>query len=163
MAINIRAVKVDDYIDISKIRKMDGVKDNILSTSDEPAEKMKNKIMSITSNDFWFVAEDNCKVIGVSILNRHSNPRKKHVASITIMVDSNYHSKGIGTLLMKELINLSDNIIKLKRLELQVFADNKKAIKLYKKFGFVEEGVQKYSAIKNDIYTDELMMARIQK
>ena len=40
---------------------------------------------------------------------------------------------------MKELINLSDNIIKLKRLELQVFADNEKAIKLYKKFGFLEE------------------------
>ena len=39
---------------------------------------------------------------------------------------------------MKELINLSDNIIKLKRLELQVFADNEKAIKLYKKFGFLE-------------------------
>lgn len=79
------------------------------------------------------------------------------------MVDSDYHSKGIGSLLMKELINLLDNIIKLKRLELQVFADNKKAIKLYRKFGFVEEGVQKYSAIKNDVYTDELMMARIQK
>mgnify|MGYP000145980498 CR=1 FL=1 len=34
MSINIRAVKVDDYIAISKIRKMDGVKNNILSTSD---------------------------------------------------------------------------------------------------------------------------------
>lgn len=163
MAINIRHVKVEDYIDISKIRKMDGVKDNILATSDEPAEKIKNKIMNITSNDFWFVAEDNHKVIGVSILNRHSNSRKKHVASITIMVDSNYNSNGIGTLLMKELINLSDNVIKLKRLELQVFADNEKAIKLYKKFGFVKEGVQKYSAIKNGVYTDELIMARINK
>lgn len=52
MSINIRSVKVDDYIYISRIRKMDGVKDNILATSDEPAEKMKNKIMSITYNEF---------------------------------------------------------------------------------------------------------------
>ncbi|MGL5823080.1 MAG: hypothetical protein ACRCYE_15860 [Sarcina sp.] len=46
---------------------------------------------------------------------------------------------------------------------MQVFIDNKKAIKLYEKFGFVKEGVQKYSALKNDVYTDELMMARIIK
>ncbi|WP_297637427.1 GNAT family N-acetyltransferase [uncultured Clostridium sp.] len=161
MDINIRSVKVDDYIDISKIRKMEGVENNILATSDEQTEKMKSKIMNITPNDFWFVAEKDGKVIGVSILNRYSNPRKKHVASITVMVDSDYHSKGVGTLLMKELIKLSDNILKLKRLELQVFIDNENAIKLYKKFGFVKEGLQKYSALKNDVYTDELMMARI--
>lgn len=144
MDINIRPVKLEDYIYISKIRKMNGVKDNILSTPDEPEEKMKNKIMNITSNDYWFVAEEDRRVIGVAILNRHSNPRKSHVASITIMVNGEYHSKGIGTLLMKELINLSDNIIKLKRLELQVFADNERAINLYRKFGFIEEGVKKW-------------------
>jgi putative acetyltransferase len=87
---------------------------------------------------------------------------KKHVAQISIMVDKDYHSQGIGTALMKELINLSDNILDLKRLELFVFVDNKKAINLYEKFGFKEEGVQKYSALKNGKYTDELMMARIQ-
>lgn len=118
--------------------------------------------MNITPNNYWFVAEEDGKVIGVAILNRHNNPRKSHVAFITIIVDSKYHSKGIGTLLMKELINFSDNIIKLKRLELQVFADNKKAINLYKKFGFIKEGIQKYSALKNGVFTDELMMARIQ-
>lgn len=68
MDINIRSVKVDDYIDISKIRKMEGVENNILATSDEQTEKMKSKIMNITPNDFWFVAEKDGKVIGVSMI-----------------------------------------------------------------------------------------------
>lgn len=43
MDTNIRPVKLEDYIYISKIRKIDGVKDNILSTPDEPEEKIKDK------------------------------------------------------------------------------------------------------------------------
>ncbi|MGL5649707.1 MAG: GNAT family N-acetyltransferase [Clostridium sp.] len=50
-----------------------------------------------------FVAENDCEVVGVHILNRYNNLRKNHVGFITIMVDSNYQSKGIGTLLMKNL------------------------------------------------------------
>jgi putative acetyltransferase len=159
--INIRPVKLQDFRDISRIRKMAGVMENILATPEEPEEKVKNKIENITENDYWYVAEANGQVIGVAILNRYSNQRKSHAAQISIMVDANFHSQGIGTALMRKLINLSDNILGLKRLELFVFIDNQKAIDLYKKFGFKVEGKQKYSALKNGKYTDELMMARI--
>ena len=160
-SINIRPVELNDYVSLSRIRKMDGVMENILATSDEPLDKVKNKILNRTNNDFWFVAEIDHAVVGTAILNRCSNPRKNHVGSLTIMVDKGYQKKGIGMALMKELINLSDNVLKLKRLELFVLADNEIAINLYKKFGFVIEGVQKYSAIKNGEFCDELMMARI--
>lgn len=159
--INIRPVELQDYTDISRIRKMDGVKENILATSEEPEDKIKNKIISITENDYWYVAELNGHVVGLAILNRYGNSRKKHVAQISIMVDKNYHSQGIGNALMNKLINLSDNILKLKRLELFVFIDNEKAINLYKKYGFTKEGVQQCSALKNGMYADEMMMARI--
>ncbi|MGL4741623.1 MAG: GNAT family N-acetyltransferase [Sarcina sp.] len=161
MELKIRTVKISDYMDISRIRKMPGVRENILATYNELPEKMRSKIENKTPNDFWYVAEYGVKVIGVGILNRHNNLRKRHVASITIMVDSDYQSKGIGTLLMKKLISLADDFLKLKRLELQVFIDNEKAIKLYEKFGFIKEGIQEYSALKNNVYTHELMMARI--
>lgn len=160
--INIRPVELQDYTDISRIRKMAGVMENILASPEESEKKIKNKIINITENDYWYIAELNGQVVGVAILNRYGNPRKKHVGQITIMVDKNYHSQGIGNALMKELINLSDNILGLRRLELFVFVNNKKAINLYEKFGFKEEGVQKYSALKNGEYADELMMARIQ-
>ena len=160
MNLNIRDIEIEDYKEISKIRKMPGVMENILSNKDEEEESIKEKIINMGKNQYWYVAEENGKVIGLGILMNHGNLRKKHVGVITLMVNSDYQNKGIGSLLMDKLINLSEslNII---RLELCVFRDNYKAINLYKKFGFKEEGIKVKSALKNGEYADEIMMARI--
>ncbi|ELC8453352.1 GNAT family N-acetyltransferase [Clostridium perfringens] len=160
MSLRIRDIKIEDYKEISKIRKMPGVMENILSNKDEEEELIKEKIINRGKNQYWYVAEENGKVIGLGILMNHGNLRKKHVGVITLMVNSDYQNKGIGSLLMDKLINLSEslNII---RLELCVFRDNYKAINLYKKFGFKEEGIKIKSALKNGEYIDEVMMARI--
>ncbi len=160
MSLRIRDIKIEDYKEISKIRKMPGVMENILSNKDEEEELIKEKIINMGKNQYWYVAEENGKVIGLGILMNHGNLRKKHVGVITLMVNSDYQNKGIGSLLMDKLINLSEslNII---RLELCVFRDNYKAINLYKKFGFKEEGIKVKSALKNGEYIDEIMMARI--
>ncbi|ELC8397264.1 GNAT family N-acetyltransferase [Clostridium perfringens] len=160
MSLRIRDIKIEDYKEISKIRKMPGVMENILSNKDEEEELIKEKIINKGKNQYWYVAEENGKVIGLGILMNHGNLRKRHVGAITLMVNSDYQNKGIGSLLMDKLINLSEslNII---RLELCVFRDNYKAINLYKKFGFKEEGIKVKSALKNGEYIDEIMMARI--
>ena len=160
MSLRIRDIKIEDYKEISKIRKMPGVMENILSNKDEEEELIKEEIINKGKNQYWYVAEENGKVIGLGILMNHGNLRKKHVGVITLMVNSDYQNKGIGSLLMDKLINLSEslNII---RLELCVFRDNYKAINLYKKFGFKEEGIKIKSALKNGEYADEIMMARI--
>lgn len=160
MSLRIRDIKIEDYKEISKIRKMPGVMENILSNKDEEEELIKEKIINRGKNQYWYVAEENGKVIGLGILMNHGNLRKKHVGVITLMVNSDYQNKVIGSLLMDKLINLSEslNII---RLELCVFRDNYKAINLYKKFGFKEEGIKVKSALKNGEYIDEIMMARI--
>ncbi|MDK0709565.1 GNAT family N-acetyltransferase [Clostridium perfringens] len=160
MNLKIRDIKIEDYKEISKIRKMPGVMENILSNKDEEEELIKEKIINRGKNQYWYVAEENGKVIGLGILMNHGNLRKKHVGVITLMVNSDYQNKGVGSLLMDKLINLSEslNII---RLELCVFRDNYKAINLYKKFGFKEEGIKIKSALKNGEYVDEIIMARI--
>ncbi|WP_419748823.1 N-acetyltransferase family protein [Clostridium perfringens] len=160
MSLRIRDIKIEDYKEISKIRKMPGVMENILSNKDEEEELIKEKIINRGKNQYWYVAEENGKVIGLGILMNHGNLRRKHVGVITLIVNSDYQNKGVGSLLMDKLINLSKslNII---RLELCVFRDNYKAINLYKKFGFKEEGIKVKSALKNGEYIDEIMMARI--
>lgn len=160
MSLRIRDIKIEDYKEISKIRKMPGVMENILSNKDEEEELIKEKIINRGKNQYWYVAEEDGKVIGLGILMNHGNLRKKHVGVITLMVNSDYQNKGVGSLLMDKLINLSEslNII---RLELCVFRDNYKAINLYKKFGFKEEGIKVKSALKNGEYVDEIIMARI--
>ena len=152
MNLKIRDIEIEDYKEISKIRKMPGVMENILSNKDEEEESIKEKIINRGKNQYWYVAEENGKVIGLGILMNHGNLRKKHVGVITLMVNSDYQNKGVGSLLMDKLINLSEslNII---RLELCVFRDNYKAINLYKKFGFTIQGVRKdYYGIDRDAY-----------
>lgn len=160
MNLKIRDIEIEDYKEISKIRKMPGVMENILSNKDEEEESIKEKIINRGKNQYWYVAEENGKVIGLGILMNHGNLRKKHVGVITLMVNSDYQNKGVGSLLMDKLINLSESLNVI-RLELCVFRDNYKAINLYKKFGFKEEGIKVKSALKNGEYIDEIMMARI--
>ncbi|MHB9943459.1 GNAT family N-acetyltransferase [Clostridium sporogenes] len=160
----IRAVSPEDYKDINEIRCMAGVRENILGTISERLEESKGFIQSLDHNDHLLVAEikeeDEKKIVGVIGLNVNSNPRTRHTASLGIMVHKAYQGTGIGKKLMSEILDLADDWLMLVRIELGVFTDNEKAIKLYEKFGFKIEGTKKYAAIKNGRYADEYIMAR---
>ena len=158
----IRPVKVDDTSDINEMRIMKGVKENILGISTERLEYTEEFIKNIDINKHMLVAQlkEEDKVVGLVGLNVNSTPRLRHSASIGIMVHRDYQGKGIGKELMKEILDLADNWLMLKRVELGVFADNEKAIKLYEGCGFKIEGRRKYAAIRNGKYEDEYIMGR---
>lgn len=161
MEITIRPIELKDAKDINEMRRMDGIKENILGIVSERILESESFINSLSEDDHTLVAEvDNKKVVGVIGLHVNKNPRTRHVASLGIMVHSKYQQKGIGRDLMKSILDLADNWLMLIRLELEVFTDNEKAIKLYKSFGFEIEGTRKYAAIRNGQYADEYIMAR---
>ncbi|QYE98581.1 GNAT family N-acetyltransferase [Paraclostridium sordellii] len=167
MKVIIRPVKIEDSQSINEIRRMKGVKENTLAISSERAEITKRTTENLDSNNHTMVAEiiegNNKKVVGLASLNVNASPRIRHSASIGISVHTDYQGMGIGKKLMKELIDLSDNWLMLVRLELGVYPDNEKALKLYKSLGFEEEGLKKYSAIRDGKYVDEIIMGRYNK
>ncbi|CEQ22955.1 GNAT family acetyltransferase [[Clostridium] sordellii] len=167
MKVIIRPVKIEDSQSINEIRRMNGVKENTLAISSERVELTKRTTENLDSNNHTMVAEiiegNNKKVVGLASLNVNASPRIRHSASIGISVHVDYQGMGIGKKLMKELIDLSDNWLMLVRLELGVYPDNEKALKLYKSLGFEEEGLKKYSAIRNGKYVDEIIMGRYNK
>ena len=59
-----------------------------------------------------------------------------------IAIKREYQSKGYGTKLFEDLIERAQKF-EVKALTLEVEDDNERAIKLYKKFGFIEEGRRK--------------------
>lgn len=164
MTVITRPIKLEDCEDINEIRRMDNVKESILGIISERVQQSKAFIESLESNNHLLVAEveENGvkKVVGVVGLNISSNPRTRHTASLGIMVHKDYQGTGIGNKLMTEILDLADNWLMLIRIELGVFTDNEKAIKMYKKFGFEIEGTRKYAAVKNGKYADEYIMAR---
>ncbi len=62
---------------------------------------------------------------------------------------------------MQALVDLADGWTPFTRLELTVYADNARAIALYRAFGFEDEGLLRGYALRNGRYVDALAMARI--
>ena len=100
------------------------------------------------------------KAIGMIFLTREAN-RRAHVGSIGMAVHDAYAGRGAGTALMAAVVDLADNWLQLKRLELGVYADNARAIALYERFGFEREGLNRAYAWRNGAYADSLAMARL--
>lgn len=160
----IRPVRIEDAAAVNEIRRMDGVRENILGIISERLTRSEDFIKGLSENDHLLVAEVEekgmKKVVGMIGMNVSRNPRLRHLASVGIMVHVDYQGKGIGTALFKKVIDLADNWLMLTRLELTVFVENDRAVKLYKSLGFQIEGTRKYGAIRNGQYADEYLMAR---
>lgn len=160
----IRPVRVEDAVFINEMRRMDGVRENTLGIFSERAARSEDFIRGLTENDHLLVAEVEekgiKKVVGMIGMSVGKNPRLRHSASIGIMVHADYQGNGIGTALFKKVIDLADNWLMLVRLELGVFVENDRAVKLYQSLGFQIEGTKKYAAIRNGKYADEYLMAR---
>ncbi len=76
-------------------------------------------------------------------------------------VHSDYWNRGVGSALMSAVVDLADNWLNLKRIELEVYTDNAAAIHLYEKFGFVIEGTKRKYAFRDGEYVDAHVMARV--
>jgi putative acetyltransferase len=72
-----------------------------------------------------------------------------------------WHGRGVGSLLMQSLCELADRWLGLLRLELEVYADNEPAQRLYRRFGFEPEGVHRAFALRDGRFVDALSMARL--
>jgi putative acetyltransferase len=69
----------------------------------------------------------------------------------------------VGTALMEAGIDLAENWLNLRRIELEVFVDNTPAIKLYEKRGFEIEGTLHDYAFRDGEYVDSYIMARLHR
>ncbi|XNM79695.1 N-acetyltransferase [Escherichia coli] len=76
------------------------------------------------------------------------------------LCDSRWKNRGVASALMREMIEMCDNWLRVDRIELTVFVDTS-AIKVYKKYGFEIEGTGKKYALRNGEYVDAYYMARV--
>lgn len=106
------------------------------------------------------VAEIDGKVIGCLGLERFEG-RRSHAGQFGVAIHDAYAGRGAGTALLDAAIDLADNWLQIKRLELSVYADNARAIALYERFGFEREGLKRAYAWRNGRFVDSISMARL--
>lgn len=158
----IRHVELKDADGIVAIRKQTSIAQNTLGLPYQSIKRSEQFLERALADptSYILVAEKDEKIVGICSIKVFDNPKMNHAATLGIMVHEAYHGQGVGNALMTEILELSDDWLMLKRVELGVFSDNKKAMKLYEKHGFEKEGLRKYAIKKNGIYADEVIMAR---
>jgi putative acetyltransferase len=100
------------------------------------------------------------RIVGSAEVFQHKG-RRRHVGELGMSVHDDFHRCGIGSAMTAALVDVADNWLDLKRLELTVYVDNEPAIRLYKKFGFEVEGTLRGYAFRDGQYVDSLFMARL--
>ena len=140
-----------------------GETDYLLSYPEESTrddEKQSNYLKETTESDreIELLAIVDGKVVGMAGFNAIGSKYKvRHRAEFGITVSKNYWGQGIGKAIMNACIECAKEAGYI-QLELDVVADNTRAIELYKKLGFIEfgrnpKGFQpKYSGFQELVY-----------
>ena len=162
MTYTIRPAGPEDAAGITALRRMPGVFEQAASLPSDRSRRMEELLRQPGQNRHFLVAvsPDNT-VLGLVMLTVESNPRRRHSGGLGIMVRTGCQGQGIGTALLEAVLDLADNWLMLRRVELEVYADNQRAVRLYEKFGFEAEGRKREAAVKNGAYVDLMVMARL--
>ena len=140
-----------------------GETDYLLSYPEESTrddEKQSNYLKETTESDreIELLAIVDGKVVGMAGFNAIGSKYKvRHRAEFGMTVSKNYWGQGIGKAIMNACIECAKEAGYI-QLELDVVADNTRAIELYKKLGFIEFGrnpkgfQSKYSGFQELVY-----------
>ena len=155
----LRAVQAADVADLARLMELPAVRYGTLRLPFQSEKTVADKFAKPMVGAS-IVAVLAGQIVGHAELTRHPG-RRSHAGSVAVAVHDAWHGHGIGRTLMQALLDTADRWLGLRRLELEVFADNLAAIALYRKLGFVEEGCLRAYAIRDGLLCDVLTMARI--
>ena len=112
-------------------------------------------------NSLYLVALQEKEVIGTLSLVGGSLQRTEHVASLGLGVVQNWWGNGVGKRLMELSIHWAEQHSTLRKLNLQVYHTNDRAIGLYLRLGFQQEGRLRQEVMLDDqTEIDLIQMAR---
>ena len=109
-------------------------------------------------DNMYVVIQLEDRVIGIARLIRGELEMKQHVGLFRTWLSKKGQGKGIGSKVMEYTLDWAEQH-KLKKIVLTVFSKNIVAKKLYEKYGFIVEGVQKDQLCINREFQDEIYMA----
>ncbi|MFH7830692.1 GNAT family N-acetyltransferase [Bacillus luti] len=126
--------------------------------NDIDAEREKIR-KSNEKGNLYIVYEVDSKVVGFLLFNRYELERLRHAGTMGMGIREAYCNQGIGTKLIEFLISWAKEQNGLEKICLGVVSINDRAIKVYKRMGFVEEGRQrKQIKYEDGSYGDDVLM-----
>ena len=113
-------------------------------------EQLKNKMPH-------YIAVVGDKIVGWCDIASFNRPAFAHSGVLRMGIVRDYRGIGLGKKLMQIVLDKGREM-GLTRVELDVREDNETAIEMYKKFGFVVEGVKRNACKTEGIYSNVMTM-----
>lgn len=132
--------------------------------------------LTVTSEENWIishhdhpsrliiVAEISDEVVGLLDFCNGSRSRTAHTGEFGMSMAKAYRGLGIGTEMIKALVEWAQKSETIEKINLTVHSNNEPARKLYEKMGFKVEGVkEKEIKYQDGHYVDAVLMSRVVK
>ncbi len=118
--------------------------------SDPERESLFLRRFSNSPNSLMLLAFSEGEVIGTLSLFGGPYRRTSHVAALGMGVLRSWWGHGVGSAMMEEALQWARTNPLVEKLNLQVYHTNERALALYRKFGFVQEG-----CLRKDVRLDD--------
>lgn len=99
--------------------------------------------------------------IGYFRLGNYSQENKNIYVGADIHKE--YTGKGLGKMSYELFLPQLFKEYDLHKISLEVLSTNKRAISLYRKLGFIEEGIKREDVLKSGVYVDSIIMSILRK
>lgn len=161
----VRRATPADAAAIARVNSEPAVMPNLLQLPYPNVEALRQRLVEQDQPgraDLQLVAERDGVVVASAGLHPASvQLRRRHVMGLGISVSAAAQGQGVGTALMQALCDYADRWGQVQRIELTVFTDNTRAVRLYQRFGFRIEGTQRAYALRDGAFADVYAMARL--
>ena len=127
----------------------------------QPLAAWETKLDSTRPGVMHLVALRGGKLVGQLGLEALQSPRRRHVATLGMGVKAAAQRTGVGSALVVAAIETCEQWMNISRIELYVYTQNKAAVGLYQKHGFVVEGTCRNYSFRDGVYVDAHVMARV--
>lgn len=155
--IKFNKINIDDSEFVNEIRNscVEYLHDSRTFSISETKDWINN-----TNPDFWIINYDDIN-IGYIRLSNYSEQNKN--IYIGMDLHEKYRGKGYSYESYKKFIPYIFEKLNLNKISLEVLENNTRAINLYKKLGFILEGVKREEVYKNYEYINSIIMSILKK
>lgn len=124
------------------------------------AEAFAAKIDQLATSGCYLVVERDGRPVGHGLLEPAPLAARGHIFWLTLVVHPGHTDRGIGKLLLGALLDWAESDSRVHKVELRVRGGNQRAIGLYRRYGFSEEGrLREHIRLPDGSCVDDILMA----
>jgi RimJ/RimL family protein N-acetyltransferase len=165
-ALRVRAAEPEDAPTLIEIRREAAEEGRFVARWPEEvpsAEPFAARLRDAAADhETFLVAEERDVIVGLLSIRRGSRPANVHTADVGVDVRRAARGRGVGTALMlaAEAWARERGV---RKICLEVFVDNEPARRLYRKLGYIEEGVRRAQYLRpaGDLVDAVIMAKRV--